>query len=447
MASAPVAMAPVSDAGRPPFRAADVEALVHDLAGILGEGGVSTAPRALARASKDGSGMSPILTAQQPLGAPDLVCCPKSAHQVPDVVRAAVRRGVPITTRGKGTGNYGQAVPRYGGLVIDMTGLTTISALGDGYVTAEAGARMITLERAAWDAGQQLWMYPSTAQSTLGGFVAGGSAGTGTIVHGRNHMGFVDSLDVVYAHDDAEIVHLAGDDAQPMVHTYGVAGIIVRATVQLEPLQDWRCVYASFASHHDAFAAAVHVRGVSPQPRLCSADTVTMSAHLPTDDAIPRGRASLRTIVDSAVVDEISGIVEACGGRVEAVRSGLQDTLRASMLSYNHPTWWMQKAEPDTWFHMEVQGDALVERLDEVEAVYEDGMLHLEVGYGHMFGMLNGRYRDPQQVYDGVAQLEALGVAVHSPHQSYVDRDADRIRTLAAQTDPRGLLNPGRWLS
>ncbi|EOM74767.1 hypothetical protein Rrhod_3930 [Rhodococcus rhodnii LMG 5362] len=447
MNTTPVTMAPASEVGRPEFGRDDVDALADDLVRILGPRGVSALPRALTRASKDGSGMSPILTAQQPLGRVDLVCYPKSISQVPAVVRAAVRRGVPVTTRGKGTGNYGQVVPRFGGLVMDTTSLAAIVEVGDGSITAEAGARMITLEQAAWDTGQQLWMYPSTAQSTLGGFLAGGSAGTGTIVHGRNHMGFVAALDVVYAHEDAEIVCLTGDDAQPLVHTYGVAGVIARATVRLEPLQPWRCVYTSFPDHHAAFGAAMEVRDVSPAPRLCSADGAEISSHLPSDEGIPAGRASLRAIVDAAVVDEVEAIVQRHGGRVEIVRDGLQNTMRLSTISYNHPTWWLQKAQPDRWFHMEVQGDALVERLDEVEAVYEGGMLHLEVGHGRMFGMLNGIYRDPDTVYAGVPELEKLGVGVHSPHQSYVDLDADRIKAIAARTDPQGLLNPGRWLS
>lgn len=434
-------------AGRPEFDDHDVDALVDDLVRILGPRGVSTQERALARASRDGSGMSPILTALQPLGRPDVVCYPKSAEQVPAVVRAAVRHGVPVTTRGKGTGNYGQVVPRFGGLVMDMTSLTAIVEVGDGVLTAEAGARMISLEQSAWDSGQQLWMYPSTAQSTLGGFLAGGSAGTGSIVHGRNHMGFVASLDVVFGHADAEIVHLDGTDAQPMVHTYGVAGIIVRAGVRLEPLQDWRSVYASFPSHAESFSVALALGHLDPRPRLCSADTAIVSNALPADDALVRDRSSLRGIFDVSTVDEVIALVEAGGGRVESVREGLQHTMRLSTLSYNHPTWWLQKADPGRYFHMEVQGDALVHRLREVEDVYEGGMLHLEVGYGQMAGMLNGVYRDPEQVMAGIPRLEALGVSVHSPHQSYVDRDADRIKAIAVQTDPQGLLNPGRWLS
>ncbi|MFE0748990.1 FAD-binding oxidoreductase [Gordonia sp. NPDC058843] len=434
-----------TDEGRPDFGPDDVEALADDLLAIVGPRGISSLPRALERAARDGSGMSPILSAQD-LGQPDLVCYPRTASAVPEIVRAAVARGVPITTRGKGTGNYGQVIPRFGGLVLDMTSLTEISDVTGRSVTGQAGARMINLEQAAWAHGRQLWMYPSTVQSTLGGFLAGGSAGTGTIVHGRNHQGFVDALDVVHATGDAEVVHLEGDDATPFVHTYGVAGIIVGATVRIEPLQQWRCVYASFESGREAFDAAFRLATVEPKPRLLSADGPTITAALPDDPALVRGRASVRGIIDARALEETTELIAATGGRVEAVREGISETVKLSTLSYNHPTWWLQKSQPDKWFHMEVRGDALVTRLDEVEEVYEGGMLHLEVGHETMFGMLNGIYRSPQQVIDGVAALEELGVGVHSPHQWYVDLDAERVRALAQQTDPKGLLNPGRWM-
>lgn len=442
--TAPVVAVDTTD-GRPDFGPEHVDALADDLLAILGPRGISTLPRALQRAGRDGSTMSPILSAQD-LGTPDLVCYPRTVDVVPGIVRAAVARGVPITMRGKGTGNYGQVIPRFGGLVLDMTSLTEIHSISEHSVTAQAGARMINLEQTAWTHSSQLWMYPSTVQSTVGGFLGGGSAGTGTIVHGRNHQGFVEALDVVYGTEDAEVVHLEGDDAQPFVHTYGVAGIIVSASVRVEPLQDWRCMYASFDSQREAFEAAFRVAAVEPKPRLLSADGPTIVNALPADPALVPGRASVRGIVDARAVDEATDLLVSAGGRVEAVREGITETVKLSTLSYNHPTWWLQKAEPDKWFHMEVRGNALVTRLEEVEQVYDGGMLHLEVGHEMMFGMLNGIYRDAQQVIDGVAALEELGVGVHSPHQWYVDLDAERVRALAATTDPKGLLNPGRWM-
>ena len=47
-----------------------------------------------------------------------------------------------------------------------------------------------------------------------------------------------------------------------------IAGIIVGATVRVEPLQEWRCVYASFGSTREAFDAALRLAAVEPKPRL-----------------------------------------------------------------------------------------------------------------------------------------------------------------------------------
>ena len=191
--------------------------------------------------------------------------------------------------RGKGTGNYGQAIPMSGGLVLDVTRARAVVEVGDGVITAEAGAQMVVLEQAAWNAGQPLWMYPSTAQSTIGGFLSGGSGGTGSIEHGSNDRGFVVALDVVHADGSPDLVHVEGDEAQAYVHNYGTAGIIARATVRLEPLRDWRGLYASFADLESALPAVREIGRMQPPPRLVSADHPEISASLPPDEAVPVG--------------------------------------------------------------------------------------------------------------------------------------------------------------
>jgi FAD/FMN-containing dehydrogenase len=421
-----------------------VAGLVDELRVLLGPRAVSTDPRQREKASVDGAEMSPILSAQLPLGLADAVAFPQDPEQVAAIVGAAARHGVPVTPRGKGTGNYGQGIPLHGGLVLDLSKVDAIEEIRDGAITAGAGARMITLESRARETGQELWMYPSTAQSSLGGFLSGGSGGTGSIEHGLNHNGFVTALDVVHATPDGRLVHVEGDAAQPYVHTYGTAGIIARATVRLEPLRDWRGLYASFPDFREAISVIREIGRLDPHPRLVSADTPAVAAALPADPAIPAGRASLRAIIDPAAIPAATALIEGAGGRVEEVREGPQTSLRLSTLSYNHPTWWLQKSAPGRWFHLEVGGDALVERIDEVHAVFAEGMLHIEAAHTVPIGMLNGVYRDPEQVYAGIETLRALGVGVHSPHQWYVDHEVEQTKALAAITDPQGLLNPGK---
>ncbi|MCU1556416.1 MAG: dehydrogenase [Microbacteriaceae bacterium] len=421
-----------------------IAALAAELRELLGERGISVELPALERASADGSYLSPVIREQLPLGVAEIVAWPTSAELIALTVAAAVRHGVPITPRGKGTGNYGQAIPMSGGLVLDLSKARTIAEVGDGFVTADAGASLSAIEQAANRAGQQVLMYPSTANSTIGGFLSGGSGGTGSIKHGSNSDGFVLALDVVHAVPDAQLVHVDGEAAQPYVHNYGTAGIIARATVALEPLQDWRGFYASFDNFEQALSLIRPFADLEPTPRLVSADQPMLANALPREPGIPADRSSLRAILDAATVAEATRLVEAAGGRVEAVLEGAQATMKISMMSYNHPIEWLQKSYPDTYFHIEVSGDALVDRIEELQAVYPGGMLHIESQHGRPIGMLAGVYSSAEEVYAGFDELTALGVSFHNPHQWYVDFHPERTAALAATTDPLGLLNPGK---
>lgn len=420
-----------------------IQTLERRLLDMLGPRGVSADQRVRERASVDGARMSPVISELLPLGIADLVAFPTSADEIVDVVGAAVDLGVPITPRGKGTGNYGQAIPSVGGLVLDMSRARAVTEVGDGFVEAEAGATMLALEQAAWATDQQLWMYPSTLQSSIGGFLSGGSGGTGTIAHGANHMGFVRALDVVLA-DGSGLHHVDGDEAQLYVHNYGTAGIIVRATVRLEPLVDWQALYASFPDFAGPLSVIREIGRLTPAPRLVSADTPQVAAALPEDAAIPSGRASLRSIIAPEALAEATSLIVGAGGRIEAVRHGLQVGAALSVLSYNHPIEWLMKTRPGYYFHLEVGGDALVERIDDVHAAVEDGLLHIEAGHTVPIGMLAGKYLGPEAVLAAIDRLNALGVSVHNPHQWNVDFELGRTVDLAARTDPRGLLNPGK---
>jgi hypothetical protein len=139
-------------------------------------------------------------------------------------------------------------------------------------------------------------------------------------------------------------------------------------------------------------------------------------------------------IVDVAALDEAIAVIEGGGGRIEDVREGPSVSSDISVLSYNHPIEWLQKSEPGVYFHVEVSGDALVERIDEVHAVYPGGQLH----------MLAGVYESPEAVLAGIERLGELGVGVHNPHQWNVDFRLAETVELAALTDPDGLLNPGK---
>lgn len=422
-----------------------IDALHDELIALLGEDGVSVELTARERASTDAATLSPIICELLPLGLADLVAYPRTPEQIAEVVAACFRHDIALTPRGKGTGNYGQGIPMHGGVVLDMRRSNRVIEVGDGFIVAEAGATMVAMEQAANAAGQQLWMYPSTAQSTIGGFLSGGSGGTGSIAHGSNWMGFVAALDVALPAEGPNVVHVEGDEAQTFVHTYGTAGVITTATVRLEPLADWRSLYAVFDDYAVAQAALSQLSQLTPLPRLVSADPFQIAAKLPKDAAIHPESATLRAILELSTLEGAQAVIGALGGTVTDVREGTRHTLKLSSLSYNHPIYWLKRNSPDeVWFHVEVGGDALIDRLDEVLAVYPRGLLHIEAAHHFPIGMITAPYTSAADVYAGYPALEALGVRVHSPHQWYVDHGIEELVALKARTDPSGILNPGK---
>ena len=89
----------------PPMPA--IDALLADLDGLA----IDTQPQRVRRRSRDFYWYSPILKRELDHVTADAVVTPTSEAEVLRVMRACWRHEVPLTVRGGGTGNYGQAMP------------------------------------------------------------------------------------------------------------------------------------------------------------------------------------------------------------------------------------------------------------------------------------------------------------------------------------------------
>ncbi|HTR96231.1 MAG TPA: FAD-binding oxidoreductase [Trebonia sp.] len=400
-------------------------------------------------ASTDWAHMSPVLEPMLPGGVADLVVRPRDAAGIAAAVGAAHRHRVPVTVRGQGTGNYGQGIPLYGGLVIDTSAANRIVSVGDGEITAEAGASFVMLEKAARATGQELAILPSTVGSTIGGFIAGGSGGTGSIANGAIWDGYLRSLLVVPCTDDATPVAVPFPENTAMAHAFGVSGVIAEATVELKPARDWTGLFASFPDVHSAVAAGEALFDLEPTPRLVSLDEAGIVAtYRPVDPAMPGDRDSVRAIVTADSVPDATAIVEAHGGRVDAVRPKGPGLIAS--LSYNHVTYRVRKLRPELT-HLQCMGRGLTRRREEVAALVPESLIHLE-GFRTAHGrdwvsMLFLRYDGPDELYRQMAELASVEVYVDDPHTWVLHTlRLDGVRAAAARFDPDGLLNPGKLL-
>ncbi len=92
----------------------DIAALKRDLDGLK----IEDNAKIVQQKSRDFYWYSPVLKRQLDHVTADLVVSPKSEAEVIRVLAACHRHGVPVTPRGTGTGNYGQAMPLSGGVVL-----------------------------------------------------------------------------------------------------------------------------------------------------------------------------------------------------------------------------------------------------------------------------------------------------------------------------------------
>ena len=139
-------------------------------------------PRIVQQKSRDFYWYSPVLKRQLDKVTADAVATPKDEDELLLILGACWRNNVPVTVRGSGTGNYGQAMPLAGGLLVDLCALNRVKRIGRGFVVAEPGAILADIDRQTRESGQELRLSPSTYQTaSIGGFVAGGSGGIGSI--------------------------------------------------------------------------------------------------------------------------------------------------------------------------------------------------------------------------------------------------------------------------
>ena len=164
--------------------------------------------------------------------------------------------------RGGGTGNYGQAMPLSGGLLMSMSEMTAIKEIGPGFIVAEAGANMAEMDKAARaHSGQEQRMFPSTVRSSsIGGFIAGGSGGIGGVRWGGlRDMGNIQRLRVVTMEVEPRVLDLSGWELHKVSHAYGTNGIITEVQMPLTAAYDWIDVIVGYDDFMSAARYSAHL--------------------------------------------------------------------------------------------------------------------------------------------------------------------------------------------
>ena len=430
----------------------------------LGDVPVITEPSLVRQKSRDFFWYSPILKAQLNGMTADLVACPRNEADVLAVAAQCARWRVPLTVRGGGTGNYGQAVPLHGGVVLEMTAMDRILSLEDGLLTAEPGCKLIDVDAATRPQGWELRMHPSTKRTaTLGGFIGGGSGGIGSITWGGlRDAGNVVAARVVSCEAEPRIVTLTGEAVSGVNHAYGTTGIITALTVAMAPVQPWMDVAATFPD----FAAAARF-GLA----LGQADGIAKKLVTAVEGPVPSTFRGLDFAADAHVVLAIvarhglgawDDLLRAHGG-TQTLRAASDEPggERAPIYEYtwNHTTLHALRVDKSvTYLQCLFPADRALALVAEMGAAFP-GELTQHLEFQRVGGRVTCsalpviRFTTAERMAAIVAQHEAAGVMIANPHFYTLEDGAGHKRVgesqpaMKAVMDPHALLNPGKMRS
>lgn len=434
------------------------------LAEILGDDTrVLKQPQVVERLSRDFYWYSPILKAQLDGKHADVVVQPVSTDEICAVLRYCYQNEVAVTVRGAGTGNYGQAVPLEGGVVLDLQCMDDIEGIDEaGVAICQPGVRLAALENYARERGWELRCYPSTiAKASVGGFLGGGSGGIGSVAHGGlRDFDTVRAFEVVTMEPEPRVVMHEGSAVHDVLHAWGTNGVMTRIWFALTPTVEWAQVVVNFPAFDTAYDFSEMVaRGDAWTKRLVTVfEWPIPSFFAPVKQLTLDGHASIFFLIAEAQREQFVKSAQAAGGTVSYAETyaGLKSSPLLSDYTWNHTTLWAMKADPEyTYLQCGFDAERSREQIALLKRRYDNNFLL------HMEWMKNGagvvipgaipvvRFATEERLNEMIDYCREIGVFVANPHVNHVEGGGRyREDNVQLQTkyryDPKGLMNPGK---
>lgn len=426
---------------------------------------VITEPALVKQKSRDFFWYSPILNEKLKDVTGDIVAVPRTEEELQAVVRACVKERVPLTVRGAGTGNYGQAMPLEGGVVLETTQLNKILSVKQGVLRVQAGARLKDIDAELRPQGWELRMHPSTKRTaTIGGFIAGGSGGIGSITFGQlRDRGNVLGLRVIPMTEGAEPIELRADDIQKANHAYGTNGIITEVEVPLGPAHDWTDAIVSFKDFNAAMAFA---QALGEADGIVKKLITPIAWPIPSwfrglDDCLRDGEHIVLCMIAEPFMPSFDALV--AEHKADCIYRKSQADVDAGALplyeyAWNHTTLQILKIDRSiTYLQALFPPGRNLELVDRMVKMFPDEVLmHAEMirwgGKVTNVALQVVRYTTPERLYEIIRAHEENGVSIADPHTYVLENggmktvDGPQLQ-FKLQTDPHGLMNPGKMLS
>jgi len=418
--------------------------------------------------SRDFFWYSPVLKARLDHVVADFVVRPRSEAEVIEVLRTCYAHDCPVTTRGAGTGNYGQAMPLAGGCVMHLRHMDKVKEVHPGRVVVEPGCLLKDLDAVCQaHSAQEIRMFSSTwATATIGGFIAGGSGGVGSCTWGSlRDLGNIIRLRVVTMEEAPRILEFRGEELARVSHAYGTNGIITEIEMPLAPAYDWVEMFVAF----EDFAAAMgFAEDLANEDGLLIKLATVFEAPIAHDyfqrvkPYVDPGTHLVGLMVAPQAMDGFETFTARRQAARVIYRSDASDWARGPgpvfEYAWNHTTLRALKVDPAITYLQVRYGypehKALVDRMR--TAFSPEVLQHLEVmrdGGKVMFaGLSLVKFTTEARLDEIIRMHEEAGALIFNPHRYTLEEGGrqtvdDRQLAFKREADPKGLLNPGKMIA
>ena len=443
----------------------DIPRLKSELAGLK----IEDNPAIVKQKSRDFFWYSPVLKRELDHITADLVVSPKDEAEVIRVLATCHAAGVPVTPRGSGTGNYGQAMPLAGGVVLNLAEMNALKSIAVGRAVAEPGAILAQIDRLTReDSRQELRLHPSTYNTaSIGGFVAGGSGGIGSINWGGlRDLGNVLRLRVVTMEAKPRVLDLTGWDLQKVMHAYGTNGIITEVEFPLDAAYEWVDVIVGF---DDYMKAVRFANNLANRDGLLFKEIATVTAPVPYDyflrhqKFLRREQSVVLLMVAPHAIDPLLTLTAREKGEIvfrsdtasEAEKKGLPPVYE---LTWNHTTLRALRVDPTiTYLQVLYPFPTHVESVARMAKIFGDEVPgHLEFirfdGNVACTGLPLVRFTTEARLDEIMRIHEDNGCPIFNPHRYTLEeggmKQTDAVQlAFKKEADPDGLLNPGKMIA
>ncbi len=211
------------------------------------------------------------------------------------------------------------------------------------------------MEKVARARGWELPVLTTTyAIATIGGWLCGGHAGLGSSMHGAVWDGVVDAIRVVTLEEKPRMLTLRGEEANPLLHTFGAVGICTEVAMRVGPVHDWLEAVSFFPTFAQASAFVSEISNdMHYRIRIAAAQEEELMGGVRQLAAVRRPGAGVLMIFDRTQTAAVGKLVTAHGGQlvewqVWKVDSGRKPSI--AQMVYGHRMLWVKQSLPQAAF-------------------------------------------------------------------------------------------------